>query len=333
MKVLVTGAAGFIGSTLLKCLSARGIAAMGIDSMDGSADMLLMEGRMRGCCVLPVSICDKEALDSLFEVERFDVVVNMAARAGVRRSVEQPYDYLDANVAGFLNVLEACRRFGVRHLVTASSSSVYGDVCGNRSVEGCATSSPSSFYAATKKAGEVMAYSYSHMYGLPVTVLRLFSVYGPWGRPDMAYFSFADKLVRGEKISMFNYGNCRRDFTYIDDIVEGVLRVMMAAPVGKAGEDGQSVPPYAVYNIGNSEPVNLLDFVRILSEELCAAGVLPEDFDLDSHIDLVPMQPGDVVETYADVSALERDFGFRPSTSLREGLRKFALWYKDWVSA
>lgn len=333
MKVLVTGAAGFIGSTLLKCLSARGIAAMGIDSMDCCADVSLMVGRMRGYHVLPISICDKEALDLLFEAERFDVVVNMAARAGVRKSVEQPYDYLDANVAGFLNVLEACRRFGVKHLVTASSSSVYGDVCGDRSAEGCATSSPSSFYAATKKAGEVMAYSYSHMYGLPVTVLRFFSVYGPWGRPDMAYFSFADKLVRGEKISLFNYGNCRRDFTYIDDIVEGVLRVMMAAPVGKAGEDGQSVPPYAVYNIGNSEPVNLLDFVRILSEELCAAGVLPEDFDLDSHIDLVPMQPGDVVETYADVSALERDFGFRPSTSLREGLRKFALWYKDWVSA
>ncbi len=333
MKVLVTGAAGFIGSTLLKCLSARGIAAKGIDSMDCCADVSLMVGRMRGYHVLPISICDKEALDLLFEAERFDVVVNMAARAGVRKSVEQPYDYLDANVAGFLNVLEACRRFGVRHLVTASSSSVYGNVCGDRSVEGRATSSPSSFYAATKKAGEVMAYSYSHMYGLPVTVLRFFSVYGPWGRPDMAYFSFADKLVRGEKISLFNYGNCRRDFTYIDDIVEGVLRVMMAAPVGKVGEDRLSVPPYAVYNIGNSEPVNLLDFVRILSEELCAAGVLPEDFDLDSHIDLVPMQPGDVVETYADVSALERDFGFRPSTSLREGLRKFALWYKDWVSA
>lgn len=333
MKVLVTGAAGFIGSTLLRRMSVRGIAAMGIDSMDCCADVSLMVRRMRGYHVLPISICDKEALDLLFEAERFDVVVNMAARAGVRRSVEQPYDYLDANVAGFLNVLEACRRFGVKHLVTASSSSVYGDICGDRSAEGRATSSPSSFYAATKKAGEVMAYSYSHMYGLPVTVLRLFSVYGPWGRPDMAYFSFADKLVRDEKISLFNYGNCRRDFTYIDDIVEGVLRVMMAAPVGKAGEDGQIVPPYAVYNIGNSEPVNLLDFVRILSEELCAAGVLPEGFDLDSHMDLVPMQPGDVVETYADVSALERDFGFRPSTSLREGLRKFALWYKDWVSA
>ena len=281
------------------------------------------------------SIADKSLVDKIFDEYQPQIVVNLAAQAGVRYSITNPDAYIESNLIGFYNILEACRhsydegREGVKHLVYASSSSVYGS---NKKVPYSTddkVDNPVSLYAATKKSNELMAHAYSKLYDIPSTGLRFFTVYGPAGRPDMAYFGFTDKLLRGERIKIFNYGNCKRDFTYVDDIVEGVMRVMAKAPERKVGEDGLPVPPYKVYNIGNNHPENLLDFVRILQEELIRAGVLPADYDFEAHKELVPMQPGDVPVTYADTSALERDFGFKPSTPLREGLRKFAGWYKD----
>ena len=276
------------------------------------------------------NIADKALVDSLFEEYHFDIVVNLAAQAGVRYSIDHPDAYIESNVIGFYNILEACRYHPVKHLVYASSSSVYGS---NKKIPYSTddkVDNPVSLYAATKKSNELFAHAYSKLYNIPSTGLRFFTVYGPAGRPDMAYFGFTNKLLRGETIEIFNYGNCKRDFTYVDDIVEGVIRVMQRAPEKKTGEDGLPIPPYAVYNIGNNSPENLLDFVNILGEELVAAGVLPEDFDIKAHSKLVPMQPGDVPITYADVTPLERDFGFKPQTDLREGLRKFAIWYKEY---
>ena len=268
-------------------------------------------------------------IEKIFTENKIDIVVNLAAQAGVRYSITNPDAYIESNIIGFYNILEACRNHPVEHLVYASSSSVYG---GNKKVPFSTddkVDNPVSLYAATKKSNELMAHAYSKLYNIPSTGLRFFTVYGPAGRPDMAYFGFTNKLVKGETIKIFNYGNCKRDFTYVDDIVEGVKRVMMSPPEKKNGEDGLPVPPYKIYNIGNNNPENLLDFVQILSEELIRAGVLPQDYDFDAHKELVPMQPGDVPVTYADTSALENDFGFKPSTSLRDGLRKFAEWYKN----
>ena len=276
------------------------------------------------------SIADRDLVNRLFEEHHFDIVVNLAAQAGVRYSIENPDVYIESNIIGFYNILEACRRYPVEHLVYASSSSVYG---GNKKVPFSVddrVDNPVSLYAATKKSNELMAHCYSKLYDIPSTGLRFFTVYGPAGRPDMAYFGFTNKLLRGETIQIFNYGNCRRDFTYVDDIVEGIVRVMAKAPTRRVGEDGLPVPPYAVYNIGGGQPENLLDFVQILQEELVAAGVLPPDYDFDAHKQLVPMQPGDVPITYADATALERDFGFKPRITLREGLRNFARWYKEY---
>jgi nucleoside-diphosphate-sugar epimerase len=276
------------------------------------------------------NIADKSLIDSLFEQYRFDIVVNLAAQAGVRYSIDHPDAYIESNIIGFYNILEACRHYPVEHLVYASSSSVYGS---NKKIPYSTddkVDNPVSLYAATKKSNELLAHSYSKLYNIPSTGLRFFTVYGPAGRPDMAYFGFTNKLLRGETIEIFNYGNCKRDFTYVDDIVEGIMRVMSHAPEKSIGEDGLPIPPYAIYNIGNNTPENLLDFVKILGEELINAGVLPSDFDINSKSKLVPMQPGDVPVTYADVSPLERDFGFKPSTSLREGLRAFAQWYKEY---
>ena len=275
------------------------------------------------------NLADKAIINEIFEKYRPDIVVNLGAQAGVRYSITNPDAYIESNMIGFYNILEACRHFPVQHLVYASSSSVYGS---NKKVPYSTddkVDNPVSLYAATKKSNELMAHAYAKLYNIPSTGLRFFTVYGPAGRPDMAYFGFTNKLVNGETIKIFNYGNCKRDFTYIDDIVEGVVRVMKKPPEKKNGEDGLPIPPYAIYNIGNNNPENLLDFVQILSEELVRAGVLPADYDFDAHKELVPMQPGDVPVTYADTTALERDFGFKPHTSLREGLRKFALWYKD----
>lgn len=275
-------------------------------------------------------ISDKELIFSLFEKYHFDIVINLAAQAGVRYSIENPDAYINSNIIGFYNILEACRHYLVKHLVYASSSSVYG---GNKKIPFSTddkVDNPVSLYAATKKSNELMAHCYSKLYNIPTTGLRFFTVYGEAGRPDMAYFGFTDKLVRGKTIQIFNYGNCQRDFTYIDDIVEGIIRVMQKAPEKKTGEDGLPIPPYALYNIGGGQPENLLDFVQILSEELVRAGVLPEDYDFDAHKELVPMQQGDVPVTYADSSALEHDFGFKPTISLRVGLRKFAEWYKEY---
>ena len=275
------------------------------------------------------NIADKELIEAVFEKYRPDVVVNLAAQAGVRYSITNPDAYIESNLVGFFNILEACRNYPVEHLVYASSSSVYGT---NKKVPYSTddkVDNPVSLYAATKKSNELMAHAYSKLYNIPSTGLRFFTVYGPAGRPDMAYFGFTNKLVNGETIKIFNFGNCKRDFTFVDDIVEGVVRVMQGAPEKKNGEDGLPVPPYAVYNIGNNQPENLLDFVQILSEELVRAGVLPGDYDFESHKELVPMQPGDVPITFADTDALERDYGFKPSTSLRDGLRKFAEWYKE----
>ena len=340
--ILVTGAAGFIGSNLVKRLfqDMRGGTIVGIDNMNAYYDVSLKEYRLD---VLDKSvpesitwkfvkgdIADKETLDNLFEVYRFDVVVNLAAQAGVRYSIENPDAYIQSNMIGFYNILEACRHYPVEHLVYASSSSVYG---GNKKVPFSTedrVDNPVSLYAATKKSNELMAHCYSKLYNIPSTGLRFFTVYGPAGRPDMAYFGFTNKLLRGETIQIFNYGNCRRDFTYVDDIVEGVVRVMQGAPEKNVGEDGLPVPPYAVYNIGGGQPENLLDFVQILQEELLRAGVLPQDYDFEAHKKLVPMQPGDVPTTYADAEALERDFGFTPKITLREGLRDFAQWYKEY---
>ena len=336
--VLVTGAAGFIGSNLSKRLlqDYPHIQVIGIDSITDYYDVRLKEERLKELSsfgerfiFVKDSIANKEAIENIFIKYHPQVVVNLAAQAGVRYSITNPDAYIESNIIGFYNILEACRHHEVEHLVYASSSSVYGS---NKKVPYSIddkVDNPVSLYAATKKSNELMAHAYSKLYNIPSTGLRFFTVYGPCGRPDMAYFGFTNKLIKGETIRIFNYGNCKRDFTYIDDIVEGVIRVMQHAPEKRTGEDGLPVPPYKVYNIGNNHPENLMDFVTILQEELVRAGILPKDYDFESHKQLVPMQPGDVPVTYADTSALEEDFGFRPSTSLREGLRKFAEWYSN----
>lgn len=336
--VLVTGAAGFIGSNLVKRLfrDYKDIKVVGIDSVTDYYDVNIKYERLkeieslnRDWTFVKASIADRDMVNELFEKYHFSVVVNLAAQAGVRYSITTPDAYIESNLIGFYNILEACRHHEVEHLVYASSSSVYGS---NKKVPYSTddkVDNPVSLYAATKKSNELMAHAYSKLYNIPSTGLRFFTVYGPAGRPDMAYFGFTDKLVKGETIKIFNYGNCKRDFTYVDDIVEGVVRVMQHAPEKQTGEDGLPIPPYKVYNIGNSHPENLLEFVNILQEELVRAGVLPQDYDFDAHKELVPMQPGDVPVTYADTSALEEDFGFKPGTPLREGLRRFSEWYKQ----
>ena len=347
--ILVTGGAGFIGSNLIKRLFAdtKGTTIVNIDNMNAYYDVSLKEYRLRELermvpegtkySYVKGDIADKALINKLFAENKFDVVVNLAAQAGVRYSIENPDAYIQSNMIGFYNILEACRHsvdelgnHTVEHLVYASSSSVYG---GNKKVPFSTedrVDNPVSLYAATKKSNELFAHCYSKLYNIPTTGLRFFTVYGPAGRPDMAYFGFTNKLLAGKTIQIFNYGNCRRDFTYVDDIVEGIVRVMQGAPERKNGEDGLPVPPYAVYNIGGGQPENLLDFVNILQEELVRAGVLAKDYDFEAHKELVPMQPGDVPTTYADASALERDFGFTPKITLREGLRKFAEWYKEY---
>jgi len=342
--ILVTGAAGFIGSNLvLELLRAvEAVTIVGLDSMNDYYDVSIKEYRLaeieKETAKHPGSrwefirgnIADKVLVESLFEKHRFDLVVNLAAQAGVRYSITNPDVYIESNIIGFYNILEACRKYPVEHLVYASSSSVYGS---NEKIPYSTddrVDNPVSLYAATKKSNELFAHAYSKLYNIPSTGLRFFTVYGPAGRPDMAYFGFTNKLREGKTIQIFNYGNCKRDFTYVDDVVEGVIRVMQCAPEKTLGADGLPVPPYRVYNIGNNSPENLLDFVDILQQELIAAGVLPDDYDFEAHKELVPMQPGDVPVTYADISALERDFGFKPRTSLREGLRKFARWYKEY---
>ena len=357
-NILVTGAAGFIGSNLVKRLfkDVKGATIVGIDNMNNYYDVSLKEWRLKELERLsntdgtdktdnpsnqnhPCSknnwvfvkgdIASKETIDKLFEEYKPQVVVNLAAQAGVRYSITNPDAYIQSNLIGFYNILEACRNNPVEHLVYASSSSVYG---GNKKVPFSTddrVDNPVSLYAATKKSNELMAHCYSKLYDIPSTGLRFFTVYGPAGRPDMAYFGFTNKLLKGETIQIFNYGNCRRDFTFVDDIVEGIVRVMQGAPERKKGDDGLPVPPYAVYNIGGGQPESLLDFVQILQEELVRAGVLPQDFDFEAHKQLVPMQPGDVPVTYADSEALERDYGFTPKITLREGLREFAEWYKE----
>ena len=363
-NILVTGGAGFIGSNLIKRLfnDLKGATIVNIDNLNAYYDVSLKEYRLKEIeAMVPEgvnykfvkgSIADKALVDKLFADYKFDVVVNLAAQAGVRYSIENPDVYIESNIIGFYNILEACRasqKFsveslefrdsgkvdsgeykGVQHLVYASSSSVYG---GNKKVPFAVedrVDNPVSLYAATKKSNELFAHCYSKLYNIPTTGLRFFTVYGPAGRPDMAYFGFTNKLLKGQTIQIYNYGNCRRDFTYVDDIVEGIVRVMQGAPERKNGEDGLPVPPYAVYNIGGGQPENLLDFVNILQEELVRAGVLPKDYDFEAHKELVPMQPGDVPTTYADATALERDFGFTPKITLREGLRKFATWYREY---
>lgn len=344
MKVFVTGVAGFIGSNLVKSLYRKfgdEISVVGIDNMNDYYDVEIKKYRLTelekytGFRFIKGNIADKQVIDEIFDLHKPEIVVNLAAQAGVRYSIINPDAYIESNIIGFYNILEACRysyakyEGGVRHLVYASSSSVYGS---NKKVPYSTddkVDNPVSLYAATKKSNELMAHAYSKLYNIPSTGLRFFTVYGPAGRPDMAYFGFTNKLVKGEKIQIFNFGDCKRDFTYIDDIVEGVVRVMEKAPERKNGEDGLPIPPYAVYNIGNNQPENLLDFVEILQQELVSAGVLPADYNFEEHKELVPMQPGDVPVTFADTSALERDFGFKPSTSLRDGLRAFARWYAE----
>lgn len=335
--IFVTGASGFIGANLVKRIltSEPSAKVIGLDSMNDYYDVRIKEARLAELQQFPDytfvkgNLADKALITSIFEQYHPEIVVNLGAQAGVRYSITNPDAYIESNMIGFYNILEACRHYPVEHLVYASSSSVYGS---NKKVPYSTddkVDNPVSLYAATKKSNELMAHAYSKLYNIPSTGLRFFTVYGPAGRPDMAYFGFTNKLREGKTIQIFNYGNCKRDFTYVDDIVEGVMRVMKKPPEKKTGEDGLPVPPYAVYNIGNSNPENLLDFVQILSEELVHAGVLPADYDFDAHKELVPMQPGDVPITYADTSALERDFGFKPHTPLREGLRKFAEWYKE----
>ena len=347
--ILITGATGFIGANLVMKLIKTGkpMKIVGLDNMNDYYDVSLKEYRLAEIEKLVAEneqvdwwfvkgdLADKPLIDSAFEDYQFDIVVNLAAQAGVRYSITNPDAYINSNIIGFYNILEACRHSydngakGVEHLVYASSSSVYG---GNKKVPFSTddkVDNPVSLYAATKKSNELLAHAYSKLYNIPSTGLRFFTVYGPAGRPDMAYFGFTNKLIKGETIQIFNYGNCKRDFTFVDDIVEGVMRVMQGAPERKIGEDGLPLPPYAVYNIGNSNPENLLDFVDILQQELLRAAVLPADYNFEEHKNLVPMQPGDVPVTYADTSALEHDFGFKPSTSLHEGLRRFAEWYKE----
>lgn len=341
MKVLVTGSAGFIGANLvLRLLETESpIDIVGLDSVNDYYDVSLKEYRLDlidQCAAkhpeskytfIKGNIANKELIDSLFTESHFDIVVNLAAQAGVRYSIENPDAYIESNIIGFYNILESCRHHPVQHLVYASSSSVYG---GNTKVPFSTDDNvdhPVSLYAATKKSNELFAHCYSKLYDIPTTGLRFFTVYGPAGRPDMAYFGFTNKLLKGETIQIYNYGNCRRDFTYVDDIVEGIVRVMAKAPEKSTGNDGLPIPPYKVYNIGGGQPENLLDFVQTLQEELVRSGVLPKDYDFEAHKQLVPMQPGDVPVTYADASALERDFGFVPKVKLKEGLRRFAEWY------
>ena len=335
--ILVTGAAGFIGANLVRriCEESPSSTVIGIDSLNDYYDVTLKEYRLKELEKYPSfvfikgNIADKSLMFEIFEKYRPAVAVNLAAQAGVRYSITNPDAYVESNLIGFFNILEACRHYPVEHLVYASSSSVYGS---NQKVPYSTedkVDNPVSLYAATKKSDELMAHAYSKLYNIPSTGLRFFTVYGPAGRPDMAYFGFTDKLVKGQTIEIFNYGNCKRDFTYVDDIVEGVVRVMGKAPDKRDGEDGLPIPPYAIYNIGNQNPENLLDFVRILSEELVLAKVLPADFDFEAHKKLVPMQPGDVPVTYADTGALERNFGYKPGTDLRTGLRRFAQWYAE----
>ena len=338
--ILVTGSAGFIGANLVKRLlfELNDSTIIGFDNCNDYYDVSLKEYRLNELKkinsnnkyeFIKGNLADKALIEKFFTEYKFDIVVNLAAQAGVRYSIDHPDVYIESNLIGFYNILEACRYHEVEHLVYASSSSVYG---GNKKVPFSTddkVDNPVSLYAATKKSNELLAHAYSKLYNIPSTGLRFFTVYGPAGRPDMAYFGFTNKLIKGETIQIFNYGNCKRDFTYVDDIVEGIIRVMEHAPEKKNGEDGLPLPPYRVYNIGNSNPENLLDFVQILSEELVSAKVLPEDYDFEAHKKLVPMQPGDVPVTFADTSALEEDFGFKPHTSLREGLRKFAEWYYE----
>ena len=334
--VLVTGSAGFIGANLVKeLIKTTDYEIIGVDNLNGYYDVALKEYRLKEIeslngdfTFIKGNIADRALIDSLFDTYKFNIVVNLAAQAGVRYSITNPDVYIESNMIGFYNILEACRHHSVDHLVYASSSSVYGS---NKKVPYSTddkVDNPVSLYAATKKSNELFAHAYSKLYDIPSTGLRFFTVYGPAGRPDMAYFSFTNKLIKGETIKIFNYGNCKRDFTYVDDIVKGIKLVMEKAPERKTGEDGLPIPPYAIYNIGNNNPENLLDFVEILSEELIRAEILPADYDFASHKELVPMQKGDVPVTFADTSALERDFGFKPSTSLRDGLRAFAEWYK-----
>lgn len=338
--VLVTGAAGFIGANLVKRLlsSVKDIKIVGVDSVNDYYDVRIKDSRLqeietlgKDWIFIKGNIADKALMENTFEKYRPAVVVNLAAQAGVRYSITNPDAYIESNIIGFYNILEACRHHEVEHLVYASSSSVYG---ANKQIPYSTedkVDNPVSLYAATKKSNELMAHTYSKLYNIPSTGLRFFTVYGPAGRPDMAYFGFTNKLREGKTIEIFNYGNCKRDFTYIDDVVEGIVRVMQHAPEKATGEDGLPIPPYKVYNIGNNTPESLLDFVTILQEELLAAGILPKDYDFEAHKKLVPMQPGDVPVTYADVSPLEKDFGYKPQTSLREGLRKFAEWYVTYM--
>lgn len=335
--ILVTGSSGFIGSFLCKRLlkEFNDIKVIGLDNMNDYYDVRLKESRLEelskfdNYTFIKGNLADKELINKIFEEYKPNIVVNLAAQAGVRYSIDHPDCYIESNVIGFFNILEACRHNPVEHLVYASSSSVYGN---NEKVPYSTddkVDNPISLYAATKKSNELFAHAYSKLYDIPSTGLRFFTVYGSAGRPDMAYFSFTNKLIKGETIKIFNYGNCKRDFTYVDDIVEGIIRIMQGAPEKKTGEDGLPIAPYAVYNIGNNNPENLLDFVQILQEELMRAGVLPEDYDFEAHKELVPMQAGDVPTTFADTKPLENDYGFKPNTSLREGLRKFAEWYKE----
>ena len=343
-NILVTGAAGFIGSNLVLKLfeNENNIHVVGIDNMNDYYDVSLKEYRLTKIeelrkdtnkwTFIKGNIADKGLIEEIFKKYSFDIVVNLAAQAGVRYSITNPDAYIESNLIGFYNILEACRHYPVDHLVYASSSSVYGSNAKVPYSTDDKVDNPVSLYAATKKSNELMAHSYSKLYDIPSTGLRFFTVYGPAGRPDMAYFGFTNKLIKGETIEIFNFGNCKRDFTYVDDIVEGVWRVMKKPPQKAKGDDGLPIPPYAVYNIGNSSPENLLDFVDILQQELTSAGVLPADYDFEAHKKLVPMQAGDVPVTFADTSALERDFGFKPSTSLRDGLRNFAIWYKEFYN-